>query len=97
MGAAVTTVNVPFNKDETIKMNINDNEVDTGLKKFGAVIGEGVLIGSNVSIYPGKKIGAYSKIMPGTIIDKDIGDRMIVKNIIKMGVFKEDENQQTLF
>ncbi|MFX0161863.1 MAG: bifunctional sugar-1-phosphate nucleotidylyltransferase/acetyltransferase [Candidatus Hodarchaeota archaeon] len=96
IGAAVTTVNVPFNKDETIKMNINDEEVDTGLKKLGAVIGEGAVIGSNVSIYSGKKIGAYSKIMPGTIIDQDIGDRMIVKNIVKMGVFKEDENQQTL-
>jgi len=97
IGAAVTTVNVPFNKDETIKMNINGIEVDSNQKKLGAVIGEGVLIGSNVSIYPGKKIGAYSKIMPGTIIDQDIGDRMVVKNIVKMGVFQEDENQQTLF
>ena len=95
IGAAVTTVNVPFNKDETIKMNINDKEVDTGLKKFGAVIGEGVLIGSNVSVYPGKKIGVYSKIMPGTIIDQDIGDRMIVKNIIKMGIFEAIENLET--
>ncbi len=97
IGAAVTTVNVSFNKDETIKMNIDGREVDTALKKFGAVIGEGTVIGSNVSIHPGKKIGAYSKIMPGTIIDQDIGDRMIAKNIVKMGVFEENENHQNLF
>lgn len=44
--------------------------VDTGRRKFGAVIGEDVHTGIHTSIYPGRAIPAGSAIRPGTVVEK---------------------------
>lgn len=46
----------------------------TGRRKFGAVIGEGVKLGVNTSIYPGRKIWPAKTTRPGQVVDKDIVD-----------------------
>jgi UDP-N-acetylglucosamine diphosphorylase/glucosamine-1-phosphate N-acetyltransferase len=48
------------------------NRVKIPMSKFGAIIGDQVVIGVNASIYPGRRIGEGSSIAPGCIIDRDI-------------------------
>lgn len=45
--------------------------VDTGRRKFGAILGKNVHTGIHTSIYPGRKIWPGASIRPGTIIQKD--------------------------
>ncbi len=49
-----------------------DETVQIPLSKFGAIIGDNVVIGVNTSIYPARRIGEGSFIAPGCVIDKDI-------------------------
>jgi len=46
--------------------------VDTGRRKFGAIIGDGVHTGIHTSIYPGRKIGANTTTLPGQIVQSDL-------------------------
>lgn len=64
---------------KNIKVNIKDKPVDTGLRKFGSIIGDNTKIGSNVVVNPGKKIGANSKIWPGKVIYEDVPDNSEIK------------------
>ena len=49
-----------------------DERVQIPLRKFGAMIGDNVVIGVNASLYPATRIGANSVISAGCIIDQDI-------------------------
>ena len=46
--------------------------VDTGRRKLGAIVGDGVHTGIHTSIYPGHKIWPKTSTLPGAIVDKDI-------------------------
>lgn len=46
--------------------------VDTGRRKFGTVIGDGVHTGIGTLIYPGRKIGPGMFTLPGDVVRKDI-------------------------
>ncbi len=46
--------------------------VDTNRKKFGAVIGDGVKLGINTSVYPGRKIWPGKFTTPGEIVKSDL-------------------------
>ena len=46
--------------------------LDTGLTKFGAIIGDGVKTGVNTTIYPGRRIGNGRTTEPCTIVDRDM-------------------------
>jgi len=46
--------------------------VDTGRRKFGAIIGDGVHTGINTSIYPGRKLWPGTYTLPGEIVKHDI-------------------------
>lgn len=46
--------------------------LDTGRRKFGTVIGDGVHTGINTSIYPARKIGPGATTLPGEIVKRDI-------------------------
>ena len=46
--------------------------VDTGRRKLGAIIGDGVHTGIHTSIYPGRKLWPKVSTLPGAIVDKDI-------------------------
>lgn len=57
-----------------IFVKYDDREVQIPLRKFGAIIGDNVVIGVNSSIYPATRIGGRSLIAPGCIIKEDIGE-----------------------
>ena len=63
----------------SIKVRIKDRIIDTGRRKLGAFIGGHVRTGINVSIYPGVKIGAYSWIYPGAVVDEDVPPKTVYK------------------
>lgn len=46
--------------------------VDTGRRKFGAIIGDGVHTGIHTSIYPGRKIWPGVETRPGAIVQRDL-------------------------
>ena len=52
-----------------------DGRVQIPMSKFGAIIGDGVIVGVNSAIYPAQRIGEHSVIAPGCIFDRDIPPR----------------------
>lgn len=46
--------------------------VDTGRRKFGTVVGDGVHTGIGTLFYPGRKIGSGLFTLPGDVVRKDI-------------------------
>jgi len=46
--------------------------IDTGRRKLGAIIGDGVHTGINTSIYPGRKLWPHTSTRPGAVIQEDI-------------------------
>ena len=54
------------------KSMVNNELIDTGCRKFGAIIGDGVHTGINTSIYPGRKIWPGASTLPGEVVQRDI-------------------------
>ena|ERR1051326_1095839 len=63
-----------------VKVEIGGKKVDTGLRKFGALVGDGAEIGCNAVLNPGSIIGRGSVIYPNTNWRGVLAANMIVKN-----------------
>lgn len=63
MGAGSVTSNVKGDKS-LVQVKDGLHIIDTGLKKFGAILGDGVEIGCNSVLNPGTVIGKESSIYP---------------------------------
>jgi len=50
----------------------NGQLVDTGRRKFGCIVGDGVHTGINTSIYPGRQLAPGSSTLPGEIVRADL-------------------------
>lgn len=71
-GAGTITAN--FRHDGgTHRSMVGGQLVDTGRRKFGAVIGDHVHTGIHTSIYPGRKLWPEVSTRPGAIVRLDIG------------------------
>ncbi|MFX1369361.1 MAG: bifunctional sugar-1-phosphate nucleotidylyltransferase/acetyltransferase [Promethearchaeota archaeon] len=57
---------------EPLYLKFEEDKVQIPLEKFGAIIGDNVVIGVNASVYPGTRIGEGSLIAPACVIDRDI-------------------------
>lgn len=51
---------------------VDNTLIDTGRRKFGVILGEGVHTGINTSFYPGRKLGPGVTTLPGQVVSKDI-------------------------
>ncbi len=71
LGAGTITANLRFD-ESTIMSSVKRVVLSTGRKKLGAIIGDGVRTGINVSIFPGVKIGGGSWIGPGVVVREDV-------------------------
>lgn len=71
LGAGTTTANIRFD-EEPIQMRIKGRIQNSGRKKIGAIIGDQVQTGINVSIMPGVRIGSNSWIGPSTLVANDV-------------------------
>ena len=63
MGAGSITSNVKSDKC-LVKVHAEDGDIETGLKKFGAMIGDNVEVGCGSVLNPGTVIGRESNIYP---------------------------------
>jgi len=51
---------------------VDDQLVDTGRRKLGVIVGDGVHTGIHTSFYPGRKLWPGTATLPGTVVDRDI-------------------------
>jgi NDP-sugar pyrophosphorylase family protein len=56
LGAGTRLANVKLNRAHVV-VKVADNSYDTGLRKFGAVVGDGVQTGCNAVLNPGTLLG----------------------------------------
>ena len=63
MGAGSVTSNVKSDKT-LVTVNTSDAKLETGLKKFGAMLGDFVEVGCNSVLNPGTVVGRHSNIYP---------------------------------
>ena len=67
MGAGSITSNVKSDKTLVVVKN-GDEKIETGLKKFGAMLGDHVEVGCNSVLNPGTVIGPNSNIYPTSCV-----------------------------
>lgn len=90
LGAGTKLSNVPVcsckcpdtGKRPPIKITIAGKEYNTGLAKFGAIVGDGCQIGCNVVTNPGTLLGKNTLIYPGVSLKKGLypGNQIIKLN-----------------
>lgn len=78
-GAGAITSNVKSDKSE-ICTYVDGKKISTGLKKFGAAVGDGVEIGCNCVLNPGTLIGEYTRIYPLNSVRGCISGNCIYKS-----------------
>ena len=79
MGAGSITSNVKSDKKLVIIKN-KDKEIETGLKKVGAMLGDNVEVGCNSVLNPGTVIGRNTNIYPLSCVRGVIPEKSIYKN-----------------
>ena len=78
MGAGSITSNVKSDK-ALVKVKCNGDVLETGLKKFGAMIGDNVEVGCGCVLNPGTIIGRKSNIYPLSSIRGYVAENSIYK------------------
>ncbi|HAV65399.1 MAG TPA: UDP-N-acetylglucosamine diphosphorylase [Verrucomicrobiales bacterium] len=85
LGAGVVLSNIKSTK-ENIWIMIEGQPRDTGLRKFGALVGDFAEIGCNAVLNPGSIIGRNSIIYPNVCWREVLPDNMIAKNKAEVDV-----------
>ncbi|BDC19306.1 bifunctional sugar-1-phosphate nucleotidylyltransferase/acetyltransferase [Acidianus sp. HS-5] len=70
-GAGTLVANLRFDESE-VKVYVKGERVSSGRRKLGTFVGAHVRTGINVSILPGVKIGAYARIYPSAVVNRDV-------------------------
>ena len=79
-GAGVILSNVKSDK-KNVKIKVDDEVIETGLRKFGAIIGNHVEVGCNSVLCPGTVVLSNSNIYPLTRVRGLIESGVIVKDM----------------
>ena len=79
MGAGSVTSNVKSDQSPVVVKN-GDEHIPTGLKKFGAMLGDFVEVGCNSVLNPGTVIGPHSNIYPTSCVRGVVPEKHIWKN-----------------
>ena len=79
MGAGAVTSNVKSDHSLVVVKNA-DEQIPTGLKKFGAMLGDFVEVGCNSVLNPGTVIGRHSNVYPTSCVRGMIPEYCIWKN-----------------
>ncbi|MBQ3890672.1 MAG: UDP-N-acetylglucosamine pyrophosphorylase [Lachnospiraceae bacterium] len=89
MGAGSITSNVKSDKKLVVVHNEGEN-IETGLKKFGAMLGDNVEVGCNSVLNPGTVICKESNVYPTSCVRGVIPEKSIHKN--NGTIIKKKEN-----
>ena len=79
MGAGAVTSNVKSDKTLVVVKN-KDEHIETGLKKFGAMLGDNVEVGCNSVLNPGTVIGRFSNVYPRSSVRGFVPSNHIYKD-----------------
>ena len=79
MGAGAVTSNVKSDKTLVVVKN-KDEHIETGLKKFGAMLGDNVEVGCNSVLNPGTVIGRFSNVYPRSSVRGFVPSNRIYKD-----------------
>lgn len=79
MGAGSITSNVKSDKT-LVTIKCNDEVIETGLKKMGAVLGDEVEVGCNSVLNPGTVVGMHTNIYPLSMVRGFVKENSIYKN-----------------
>ena len=71
LGAGTVTANYRLDAG-TIKMSVKGQIVDSGRRKLGVVLGDGVKAGINALFMPGVKVGSNSVVGPNVVVYRDL-------------------------
>ena len=80
MGAGSITSNVKSDKTLVVVKNFDGEKIETGLKKFGAILGDNVEVGCNSVLNPGTIIGRNTNIYPVSRVRGIIPSNSIYKD-----------------
>ena len=92
MGAGAITSNVKSDKTNVV-VRAGEERIATGMRKFGAMLGDFVEVGCNCVLNPGTIIGRHCSVYPLTSVRGVIPEGHIVKsmdNIVLRKIRKED-------
>lgn len=89
MGAGSITSNVKSDKKLVVVKGASGN-IETGLKKFGAMLGDEVEVGCGSVLNPGTVIGSHSNIYPLSSVRGVVPAKSIYKNKNEVVVKTED-------
>ena len=79
MGAGSVTSNVKSDKCLVV-VHDGSEQIETGIKKFGAMLGDHVEIGCNAVLNPGTVVGRNSSVYPTSCVRGVIPENSIFKN-----------------
>ncbi len=82
MGAGSITSNVKSDKTLVVLQN-GEERIETGLKKFGAMLGDNVEVGCNSVLNPGTVIGRNSNVYPVSSVRGLVPENCIFKSHIE--------------
>ena len=77
-GAGAITSNVKQDKS-LVTVNVNGERITTGLKKFGAMLGDRVEAGCNTVMNPGTVVGREARIYPLSMVRGFVPEKSIYK------------------
>lgn len=83
MGAGSITSNVKSDKT-LVSVKCGEQKIETGLKKFGAALGDGVEVGCGSVLNPGTVIGKNSNVYPLSSVRGFVPSNSIYKNAEKI-------------
>lgn len=72
-GAGTITANLRHD-GANIQSFVNGRMVDTGRRKLGAIVGDGVHTGINTCLFPGRKLWPHVITFPGECVRRDVTD-----------------------
>ncbi len=89
MGAGAITSNVKADRKNVV---VKDGEVhyETGLRKFGAMLGDHVEVGCNSVLNPGTVVGRWTNIYPLSMVRGVVPEHSIYKSKTEIVVKRED-------
>ncbi len=79
LGAGSIISNVKSDKSN-VSINFHGEKLDTGLRKFGAVLGDYTEIGCNAVLNPGTIIGRCTTVYPNSMVRGVLGENLIFKS-----------------
>ena len=79
MGAGSITSNLKSDKS-LVTVNVDGEKVETGMKKFGAILGDCVEVGCNSVMNPGTVIGKNTNVYPLSMVRGYVPEGSIYKN-----------------